>query len=176
MDEARSLLDEFARSGFHLPLDFLWLIGMVGWAEVAIACAGTTAYAGPLLDRLAPWADHFPYIDVASEGPVSLYLGGLCAVLGRYGEADAYFAQSADFCERFGTSCFAAQTDLWWGRMLAERNSAGDADRARPLFASGRTPSRWITVTGASRAMPQKRCSTCNDSPPGRRGRSGRLD
>ncbi len=134
MDEARSLLDEFARSGFHLPLDFLWLIGMVGWAEVAIACRDPE-YAGPLFDRLLPWAGHFPYIDVASEGPVSLYLGGLCAVLGRYGEADAYFAQAADFCERFGTRCFAAQTDLWWGRMLAESNPAGDADRAR-LFLS----------------------------------------
>jgi len=133
MDDARHLLEEFARSGFNLPLDFLWIIGMAGWAEVAIAC-GDPQYAEPIFDRLAPWADQLPYIDLSTEGPVSLYLGGLSAVLGRHVEADAYFARSADFCERFQATCFAAETSLWWGRMLAERNSPGDAERARQLF------------------------------------------
>jgi tetratricopeptide (TPR) repeat protein len=133
IDDARRLLDEFARSGFDLPLDFLWLVGMVGWAEVAIACRDRE-YARPILDRLAPWADQLSYIDIATEGPVSLYLGGLCAVLGRYGEAEAYFTRSADFCERAAARCFAAQTDLWWGTMLAERNAPGDAGRADELL------------------------------------------
>jgi hypothetical protein len=133
VDDARSLLEDFARSGFNPPLDFLWLVGMVGWAEVAIACRDPE-YAEPIFDRLAPWADQLPYIDLSTEGPVSLYLGGLSAVLGRYIEADAYFARSADFCERADANCFAAQTDLWWGRMLVERNSPGDIERARRLF------------------------------------------
>jgi hypothetical protein len=106
---------------------------MVGWAEVAIACRDPE-YAEPIFDRLAPWADQLPYIDLSTEGPVSLYLGGLSAVLGRYIEADAYFARSADFCERADANCFAAQTDLWWGRMLVERNSPGDIERARRPF------------------------------------------
>jgi class 3 adenylate cyclase/tetratricopeptide (TPR) repeat protein len=133
IDDARSLLEDFARSGFNPPLDFLWLVGMVGWAEVAIACRDPE-YAEPIFDRLAPWADQLPYIDLSTEGPVSLYLGGLSAVLGRYIEADAYFARSANFCERADANCFAAQTDLWWGRMLVERNSPGDIERARRLF------------------------------------------
>jgi class 3 adenylate cyclase/tetratricopeptide (TPR) repeat protein len=133
MDGARRLLDEFAQSGFDFPLDFLWLIGMVGWAEVAIACRDPE-YAGPIFDRLAPWADQLTYIDLATEGPVSLYLGGLSAVLGRYGEAEAYFAKSADFCQRAGSKCFAAQTDLWWGMMLVERDAPGDARRAGELL------------------------------------------
>jgi tetratricopeptide (TPR) repeat protein len=133
MDGARRLLDEFAQSGFDPPLDFLWLIGMVGWAEVAIACRDPE-YAGPIFDRLAPWADQLSYMDLATEGPVSLYLGGLSAVLGRYGEAEAYFAKSADFCQRAGSKCFAAQTDLWWGMMLAERHASGDAERAGELL------------------------------------------
>jgi hypothetical protein len=134
IDDARRLLGEFARSGFDPPLDFVWLIGMVGWAEVAIACRDPE-YAGPIYDRLAPWADQLANIDLATEGPVSLYLGGLAAVLGRYGEAEAYFAKSAGFCERAAARCFAAQTDLWWGTMLAEHDAPGDADRAGELLA-----------------------------------------
>ena len=133
IDDARRLLDEFARSGFDPPLDFLWLVGMVGWAEVAIVCRDPQ-YAGPIFDRLAPWADQLAYIDLGTEGPVSLYLGGLCAVLGRYDEAEAYFTRSADFCERAAARCFAAQTDLWWGTMLAERDAPGDAERAGGLL------------------------------------------
>ncbi len=133
IDDARRLLDEFARSGFDPPLDYLWLVGMAGWAEVAIACRDPE-YAGPIFDRLAPWTDQLTYIDLATEGPVSLYLGGLAAVLGRHGEAEAYFARSADFCQRAGARCFAAQTDLWRGKMLAERNAPGDAERAGGLL------------------------------------------
>jgi hypothetical protein len=132
MNQARRLLEDFAGSGFNLPLDLLWLVGMVGWAEVAIACRNAE-YAEPIFERLVPWADQLSFIDLSTDGPVCLYLGGLCALLGRYAEADAYFAQSADFCIRAGASSFAAQTDLWWGRLLAERNSPGDGERAREL-------------------------------------------
>jgi class 3 adenylate cyclase/tetratricopeptide (TPR) repeat protein len=133
MDDARNLLEEFARSGFNLPLDLLWLVGMVGWAEVAVACRDAE-YAGPIFERLAPWADQLSFIDLSTDGPVSLYLGGLSAMLGRYGEADAYFIQSAGFCKRFGVSSFAAQTDLWCGKMLAGRDAPGDGERAGELL------------------------------------------
>ena len=55
-------------------------------------------------------------------------------MLGRYDEAEAYFTRSADFCERAAARCFAAQTDLWWGTMLAERDAPGDAERAGGLL------------------------------------------
>ena len=56
--DARRLLEEFAATDFDLPLDGVWLIGMVGYAEAAIEC-GDPQYAGPLFDRLAPWADQW---------------------------------------------------------------------------------------------------------------------
>lgn len=59
------------------------------------------------------------------------YLGGLATVLGRYDEAEAYFAHSADWCERLGAKFFAARTHLLWGRLLADRLAPGDADSAR---------------------------------------------
>ena len=61
-------------------------------------------------------------------------LGGLATVLGRYDEADAYFAQSAAFSDRVGAKFFAARTDLLWGRMLAERRAPGDTEKARELL------------------------------------------
>jgi hypothetical protein len=135
---ARRLLEDFGKSGFAPPLDLLWLVAMVGWAEVAIACRDPQ-YAEPIFDLLAPWAEQLSFIDLSTDGPVSLYLGGLSTVLGRYLAAESYFAQSADFCKRVGAASFAAQTDLWWGIMLAERNSPGDVERARELFSRAQT-------------------------------------
>ena len=56
IDDARRLLEEFAAADFDLPLDPSWLTGMADYAEAAIACRDPK-YAGPLFDRLAPWAD-----------------------------------------------------------------------------------------------------------------------
>jgi tetratricopeptide (TPR) repeat protein len=132
-DQARILLAEFATEDFDLPLDQIWLTGMVDYAEAAIECRDPK-YAGPLFDRLAPWAGQLPATGASALGPVSHYLGGLLAVLGRYDEADAYFNQAAEFSDRVGAKFFAARTALSWGRMLAERRALGDADKARDLF------------------------------------------
>jgi hypothetical protein len=66
---------------------------------------------------------------------VSHYLGGLATVLGRYDEADAYFAKSAAVNERIGAKFFAARTDLKWGELLVERQAPGDTEKARQLLA-----------------------------------------
>ena len=133
-DDARRLLDAFAAADFDLPMDQVWITGMACYTDAAIDCRDSK-YAGPLFDRLAPWADQLSTTGIAAAlGPVSHYLGGLATVLGRYDEADAYFAQSAATSDRIGVKFFAARKDLLWGRMLAERRSAGDAERARELL------------------------------------------
>ena len=138
-DEAKHLLAEFAAADFDLPLDFVWLSGMTSYAEAAIECRDPK-YAGPLFDRLAPWADQLAVSgDATGEPPVSLYLGGLATVLGRYDEADAYFAQSAAVSDRIGAKFFVARTDLLWGRMLAERRARGDTEKARELLTKAHT-------------------------------------
>jgi hypothetical protein len=65
---------------------------------------------------------------------VSLFLGGLASVLGRYDEAEAYFAQSAASSERAAAKYFAARTNLLWGMMLADRQGLGDVQKARELL------------------------------------------
>ncbi len=133
-DDARRLLDAFAAADFDLPMDQVWITGMVCYTDAAIACRDSK-YAGPLFDRLAPWADQLSITgSTIAQGPISHYLGGLATVLGRFDEADAYFAQSTAMCDRIGMKFYAARNDLWWGRMLADRRSPGDAERARELL------------------------------------------
>jgi DNA-binding SARP family transcriptional activator/tetratricopeptide (TPR) repeat protein len=135
---ARHLLEGFAASDFDLPLGQDWITGMVAFAEAAIECRDPK-YAGPLFERLAPWADQWSCGTVTAEGPVSHFLGGLAAVLGRYDEADAYFAQAAASSGRAAAKFFAARTDLSWGRMCADRQAPGDIEKARDLLTKAHT-------------------------------------
>ena len=150
-DEARSLLEAFAASGFDLPLDQVWLTGMVDYAEAAIECRDPE-YVAPLFDRLKPWAGQLPATGASALGPVSHYLGGLAAVLGRYDDAEAYFIEAAEFSDRVGAKFFLARTRLWWGRMLVERLGPGDAERARDLLDRSSRCSRGTRVRGRGAA------------------------
>jgi len=131
------LLAEFAQSGYELPLDQVWLTGMVDIAEAAIE-VGDPVYAGPLFDRLKPWANQLPATGASALGPVSHTLGGLATVLGRFDEAEAYFILSAQLSHSMGAKFFAARTDLLWARMLATRGAPGDAAKARELLINAR--------------------------------------
>jgi hypothetical protein len=136
-DGAHQLLHEFASSGFDLPMDPVWMSGMACWAEVAIECADPI-FAGPLLDRLEPWAHQFAANGVTAEGPLSYFLGGLSSVLGHYDDAETHFAASAAFSELHHTKFFAARTNLLWGQMLVARGTPGDAEKARSLLGLAR--------------------------------------
>ena len=60
-------------------------------------------------------------------------------MLGRYDEADAYFARAAAFNDRADAKFFAARTNLQWGKMLAERDAPGDTEQARHLLTKAQT-------------------------------------
>jgi class 3 adenylate cyclase len=135
---ASHLLEEFLAGGVDLAPNNLWLTAMVAYADAAITL-GDPNFAGPLFDQLAPWAEQCSSAGPTAEGPVSCYLGGLATVMGRYDEADAFFAQSAGISSRMGAKFFVARTNLLWGKMLAERKATGDVDRARELLIRART-------------------------------------
>jgi class 3 adenylate cyclase len=132
-EESRLLLQRFATTGFDLPLDATWLTGMIAYAEAAVELRDPQ-FAGPMFERLSPFADQWLYTDLTSTGPISRTLGGLATVLGRFGEAESYFSHSAAVSDRVGAKFFAARTELSWGRMLLERRNPGDAERARELL------------------------------------------
>ena len=136
-DDAQWLLDEFGGVDFELPLDGAWFTGMTAYSEAAIVCRDASACA-KLFARLAPWADLMSYTGTTTDGPISHFLGGLCTVLERYDEADAYFTRSASFSQRVGAKFFGARTDLLWAWMLSTRGLSGDLERARVVLARAR--------------------------------------
>ena len=138
IDEAHQRVEAFADRHFELQMSAVWVTGMIFYADVVIEL-GDPAFAGPLFERLAPWAGQWSNSGATAENPISHYLGGLAEVLGRYDEAEAYFAQSVRMCERLGARFFLAQTQLLWGRMLARRSGAGADGPARDLLSSART-------------------------------------
>jgi class 3 adenylate cyclase len=133
-DDVRHLLEDFAAAEFDLPADAGWTTAMYSYAEAAIHC-GDPKYAGPLFDRLAPWAEQSVASgSVTASGLVSQSLGGLATVLGRYDEADGYFDRCAATSARMHAKFFVALTDLRWGSMLAQRKAEGDTEKARDLL------------------------------------------
>ncbi len=134
LEDARHLLEEFATADFDLPMNQGWITGMFCYAEAAIRC-GDQKYAGPLFDRLAPWAEQSVASgSVTASGLVSHSLGGLATVQERYNEADFYFNQSSASSARMKATFYVAMTDLLWGSMLAQRQAEGDTEKARDLL------------------------------------------
>jgi class 3 adenylate cyclase/tetratricopeptide (TPR) repeat protein len=135
---ARRLLERSLESFEAVPDSGAWLTETTMFAEVAVECRVPEA-AKLLLDALSPWANQFSCSGITAEGPVSHYLGGLSSVLGRYDEAERFFSHADESNVRMGAAYFAARTDLWRGRMLADRLGPGDLDRARDLLTRARS-------------------------------------
>jgi tetratricopeptide (TPR) repeat protein len=134
LDDAHHLLDQFAATDFELRADpVTWLHTTIHYAAVALGCRDTTI-AARLFARLEPFANQVPTNTVFAFEPVSYYLGELATVVGRYDQADAYFAQSAAFNDRADAKFFAATTNLAWGKLLIARGGPGDTERARHLL------------------------------------------
>jgi hypothetical protein len=93
-----------------------------------------------------------PTTFIAAYDPVSYYLGELVALLGRYDQADTYFARAAQFNDRACAKFFAANTDLAWGNMLAERDAPGDRERARHLLTAAHAVAVTHRYAGIERA------------------------
>ena len=139
LDDARELLTQFAAADFELPADpGSWLLTMTSYAKATVTCRDTNIGAA-LFDRLAPFADQVPTNILNASDPISYILGSLATILGRYDQAEVYFASAAEFNERAGAKFFAANTNLAWGKMLAERAAPGDVERARHLLSMART-------------------------------------
>jgi hypothetical protein len=121
-DEARPILDEAMASGIpNIPADTSMLRMVTTLAAVA-ARLGDQEAAAACADALAPYADHFVVMAGVLTGVVSHYLGLLSACLGRFDEADAWFAVAAEAHERAGMP-------RWLARSLRERARLGEVGR-----------------------------------------------
>ena len=111
---------------------------MIAYADAAVELRDPQ-FAGPLLERLSPFAEQWLYTDVALSGPISRTLGGLATVLGQYDEAESHFSHSTAASHRAGAKFLAARSELSWGRMRKQRRSSGDLEMARDLLTRAHT-------------------------------------
>lgn len=140
-DEALALLQAVAPGAPALPLDMAWLTSMTLYAEAAVRVGARNAAEG-LIEQLREFDAQISDNGLTVQGPVAYHLGGLSTVVGRYDEADTYFAASTETCERVGATFHLACTKVGHGRMLLTRALAGDVDRGRRLVDEAATAAR----------------------------------
>jgi tetratricopeptide (TPR) repeat protein len=152
LEDARRLLEAFAAAGFELRPDAgNQLVWMIRYAMACVVCRDT-AIAAALFDRLRPFADQVGTVGrLLVDEPVSHVLGGLATVLGRYDEADAYYAHAAAFNDRAAAKFLAANNNLFWAAMLTERDAPGDNERARELLTRAQTAAAANGYAGIER-------------------------
>jgi tetratricopeptide (TPR) repeat protein len=134
-EKAEELLNVDAVDGFAaVPYDFLWLYGLVTYAEV---CAAQQALgpARALYGLLTPWHRQLPTVPpVTNGGAVALYLGMLATVLEHFDDAEAHFAEALEIHERLQAPYWIARTQLEQARMLLAGAGPDDALRAAVLL------------------------------------------
>ncbi len=125
-------LDEQLAGGFSMYADSTWLVGQVLWADSVVRC-GHRAAAPMLYERLEPWHDQFATAHIMVQGAVAHYLGRLAHLLDRHDDADRWYGQALELHEALDARFFVALTQAAWAELLADRDQAGDAARAREL-------------------------------------------
>ncbi len=126
------------------------MLGMAYYSD-AVNAIGEPAYAGPLFEQLAPWANQWSGTGSNAYVPVSLSLGGLAALLRRYDDAEHYFSAATALADRVGAKFSRTRTDFLWGKMLADRGAPEDADRARELLSTAHTAALSSGYSGIER-------------------------
>ncbi len=136
--EALGLLERASVDGFvDILRDVTQLDAVAIYVRVTTEL-GASGPAEPLLEFLAPYRDQLVFQGVSVHDPVSYYLGGLSAVLGRDEAAESYFAEALEMSMRGRMRFAQAQTQLAWGRMLLARPAASQQQRARALLEQAR--------------------------------------
>jgi DNA-binding SARP family transcriptional activator len=135
---AKLTLDELGTDRFSaVPFDQEWLLAMSLLAETAVLLheeeTGIVLY-----ELLEPWSE----LNAADpgdsiRGSISRYLGLLAAAQGRLSFAQRHFEAALDM--NAGVPPWLAHTQYDYARMLLERGSPGDSERAQPLLVSAKT-------------------------------------
>ena len=128
-DEARTILHEGAAAGVaNLPLDFLWMTTVIGYAVLAIELQ-ERAVAAELYPIIEPFGDQVAFNGATSQGYIGAYLGKLASLLGRHDLADAHLRRALEVNISFGWKYHEATTLV--ALALSQRRRSGAARRAR---------------------------------------------
>jgi tetratricopeptide (TPR) repeat protein len=133
--QARAMLEDLARDGFvAVRRDLNWLLAIALLAEVAAALADIPR-AATLYKLLAPYASlvagtpHWFHIGAASR-----YLGILASALSRPDEAARHLEHAEAINQRIGARPWLAHAKADHARVLLDRHTAGDRQRAGDLL------------------------------------------
>ena len=104
---------------------------MADFAEAAIECREPEFCGARCLPDLCHGPSSCqPLGEASALDPISHYLGGLTTVLGRYNEAEAYYARpTRAMCEDMGAKFFTARTDLTMGKECCTQRGAARRHR-----------------------------------------------
>ena len=138
-EDARAEFDIVAEDGFRrVARDWNWLPSMFVLAEVC-AELGDAARAETLYALLAPFASRNAVLGyVYTFGSVSLALGKLAAVLGRYDAAERHLESALAANRKIRTIVWTAHAQCELANALLLRGNAADVERAQQLIAAAR--------------------------------------
>jgi hypothetical protein len=143
-------LEEEAAEGFAtVPYNKEWLTDLAGLSTVC-ARLKLLGPAAVLYDLMAPWSGQVIFNGSAAVGSAARPVGVLASLLGRWPEADTFFAEAATCHERMGAPVFLARTQVDWARMLLD-SGQGDSAKVRVLLTDAADISREVGLVPVER-------------------------
>jgi tetratricopeptide (TPR) repeat protein len=153
--EARRALQRvLAEDLEHVPKDAHWTLAAACLLTEACAFLADPECAARLYELVAPvgsqwvvWAEGIPL------GPVAYYRGLLARTLGHLDQAVLDFASALSASVLADARPWIARTQYEYTRLLRMRGAAGDAERARLLFAEARVIGESVGMAGLCRKL-----------------------
>jgi tetratricopeptide (TPR) repeat protein len=135
-EAAKTELHQLTANGLsRVRRDANWLATMTLLAEIC-AALGDEGSAPMLYELLAPYGDRCVVVGFASvcRSSISLQLGQLAALLGRWQAADQHFSAALTANRRIGARPALAHTRYRYARALLGRDRGDDRERALDLL------------------------------------------
>ncbi|MGI9237697.1 MAG: ATP-binding protein [Woeseiaceae bacterium] len=152
LDDARRHFDELAQDDFlAVPRDSLWQTCLAYLAETCDALQDTRR-ARKLYEFLLPYSELALVVGniTACLGATSRLLGQLASAMEDWDTAERHFQHALQLNEKIDARPWLARTRYQYGRMLALRGNADDADKAAELIDQAHTDGRALGMQGLS--------------------------
>ena len=155
-DEARELA--LAEDFTAVPWDVVWSVAMFMWAEVCTRL-GAIDRATTLYELLEPFSGRLAVSGPSVYGSIDRALGTLASTLGRYEQAERYFAAAAEIEQRLGAPLFLARTRASWARALIARGRPEDRERAQTMLEQAEEVAERLGAGGITQEVAECRAA-----------------
>jgi tetratricopeptide (TPR) repeat protein len=148
---ARARLRAYAADLDKLDFDSIWTAAMLALTEVARITDDHEA-AAPLYERLEPFAHTLCVVslNLSEMGPVSRAVGVLATLVGDFDAAERHFEDALAVGRRIGAPPHVARASVDYARMLLERGTNADLERARALLADAAASAREMGMAAVA--------------------------